>query len=160
VLRSQATQNAAQTPPDRKYYNCKEKGHYFNGCPNPCLHHPSVLITNIAPTSSEKTVKVCFHCGQRCHFALQCSDRCQRQTPPNKKCYNCEEKGHFANVIPNPCSHPPLPPSTKTAPNHKRGSTLVKMTTSCFNYGQVGHFVNRCPDLRQLSAPTRIWHKL
>jgi hypothetical protein len=77
VLRSQATQNATQTPPDQKYYTCEEKGHYFNGCPNPCIHCPSVSITNIAPTSSEKTAKVCFHCEQRCHFALQCPDRCQ-----------------------------------------------------------------------------------
>jgi hypothetical protein len=57
VLRSQATQNMIQTPLDRKYYNCEEKGHYFNRCPNPCLHCPSVLITNIAPTSSEKLPK-------------------------------------------------------------------------------------------------------
>jgi hypothetical protein len=63
VLRPQSTQNATQTPPDRKYYNCEEKGHYFNGCPNPCIHRPYVLIMNIAPTFSEKTVKVCFHCG-------------------------------------------------------------------------------------------------
>jgi hypothetical protein len=77
------------------------------------------------------------------------------QTPPDKKCYNCEEKGHFAITCPNPRSRPPLPPSTKTAPNHKRGSTSVKATTSCFNYGQVGHFANRCPDLRQLSTLTQ-----
>jgi hypothetical protein len=63
VLRSQATQNATQTPADRKYYNYEEKGHYFNGCPNPCIHRPSILITNIAPTSSEKTAKIYFHCG-------------------------------------------------------------------------------------------------
>jgi hypothetical protein len=77
VLRSQSTQNATQTAPDRKYYNCEEKCHYFNGCQIPCIHHPSVLITNIAPTSSEKTAKVCFHCGQRCHCALQCPYRYQ-----------------------------------------------------------------------------------
>jgi hypothetical protein len=77
VLRPQAMQNATQTPPDRKYYNCEEKGHYFNGCPNPCIHHPSVLITNIAPISSEKAAKVCFHYGQRGHFALQYPDQCQ-----------------------------------------------------------------------------------
>jgi hypothetical protein len=133
------------------------------GAPIPGIHHPSVLITNIAPTSIEKIVKVCFHCGQRCHFALQYPDRCQRQTPPDKKCYNCEEKGHFANACLNPRSRPPLPPSTKTAPNHKRGSTSVKATMSRFNYGQVGHFANRCPDLRQLSTQpkaTRIWHEL
>jgi hypothetical protein len=70
VLRPQATQNVTQTPPDRKYYNYEEKGHSFNGCPNPCIHHLFVLITNIAPTASEKTTKVCFHCGQRGHFAL------------------------------------------------------------------------------------------
>jgi hypothetical protein len=85
-------QNATQTPPDQKYYNCDEKGHYFNGCPNPCIHYPSVLITNIAPTSSEKNAKVCFHCRQRCQFSLQCLDQCQQQTPPDKKCYNCEDK--------------------------------------------------------------------
>jgi hypothetical protein len=135
VLRPQAMKNVTQTPPDRKYYNCEEKGHYFNGCPNPCVHLPSVLITNIAPTSSEKTAKVCFHCGQRCHFALHCPDRCQRHTPLDKKCYNCEEKGHFANACRNPRSHPPIPPSTTPSPNHTRGSTSVKATTSCFNYG-------------------------
>jgi hypothetical protein len=155
VLRPQATQNATQTPPDRKYYNCEEKGHYFHGCPNPCIHRPSVLIMNIAPTSSEKTAKICFHCGQRCHFALQYPDRCQRHTPPNKKCYNCEEKGHFANACPNTRSCPPLPPSTKIAPNHKRGSTSIKATTSCFNYGQVGHFTNRCPDLSTIDPNPR-----
>jgi hypothetical protein len=132
VLRYQATQNATQSPPDQKYYNCEEKGHYFNGCPNPRIHRPYVPIMNIAPTSSEKTAKVCFHCGQRGHFALQCSDRCQRQTPPDKKCYNCEEKEHFAIACSNPRSRPPLPPSTNTAPNHKRDSTSVKATTPCF----------------------------
>jgi hypothetical protein len=125
------------------------------GAPIPCIHRPSVLITTIGPTSSEKIIKVCFHCEQRCHFVLQYPDRCQRQTPPNRNCYNCEEKGHFTNVCPYPCSRPPLPPSTKTTPNHKRGSTSVKATTSWFNYGHVGHFANRCLDLRQLSTPTQ-----
>jgi hypothetical protein len=142
VLRFEATQNATQTPPDWKYYNCEEKDHYFKGCPNPCIHHPSILITNITPNSSKKTAKVCFHCGQRCHFAFQCPDRCQRQTPPDKKCYNCEEKGHFANACSNPHSRPPLTPSTKTATNHKRGSMSVKATTSSFNYGKVGNFAD------------------
>jgi hypothetical protein len=125
------------------------------GAPIPCIHHPYVLIMNLDPTSSEKIIKVSFHCGQRCHFALQYPDRCQRQTPPDKKCYNCEEKGHFANACPNPHSRPPLPPSIKTAPNHKIGSTLVKVTMSWLNYEQVGHFANRCPDLRQRSTPTQ-----
>jgi hypothetical protein len=155
VLRSQATQNVTQTPPDRKYKNCEEKAHYFNEFPTPCIRRSSVLITNIAPTSSEKTTNVCFHCGQRCHFALHYLNRCQRQTPPDKKCYNCEEKGHFANVCPNPRSRPPLPPSTKIATNHKRGSTSIKATTSGFNYGKVGHLANRCPNLCQLSTPTQ-----
>jgi hypothetical protein len=63
VLRPPATQNATQTPPDRKYYNCEDKSHYFNGCPNPCIHRPSILIMNMTPTASEKIAKVCFHCG-------------------------------------------------------------------------------------------------
>jgi hypothetical protein len=99
--------------------------------------------------------KDCFHCRQRCHFTLQCPDWCQRHTPPDKKCYNCEEKEHFANACPNPRSRHPLPPSTKIAPKHKKGSMSVKVTTSWYNYGQAGHFANRCPDLRQLSTPTQ-----
>jgi hypothetical protein len=63
--------------------------------------------------------------------------------------------GHFAITCSNPHSRPPLPASTKTTPNHKRGSTPVKATTSCFKYGQVGHFANWCSDLRQLSTPTQ-----
>jgi hypothetical protein len=31
----------------------------------------------------------------------------------------------------------------------------VKATMPCCNYGQVDHFANRCPDLRQLSTPTQ-----
>jgi hypothetical protein len=71
------------------------------------------------------------------------------------KCYNCGERGHLATTCPNLCSRPPLPPSTKTTPNHKGGSMSAKATTTCFNCGQVGHFANRCPDQWQLSTPTQ-----
>jgi hypothetical protein len=155
VLTPQATQNTAQTPPDRKYYNYGEKGHYFNRCSNPCIHLPSALIMNTTPTVWEKNVKVCFHCGQSVHFALQCPDRRQQQTPAKRKCYNCGERCHFSITCSNPRSRPPLPPSTKSAPNHKGGSTLAKATTSCFNYGQVYQFANRCPDQHQLLTPTQ-----
>jgi hypothetical protein len=30
---------------------------------------------------------------------------------------------------------------------------LAKATTSCIHFGQVGHFVNRCPDRHQQSNP-------
>jgi hypothetical protein len=43
VQGSQTAQNSAQTPPNQKYYNYGEKGHYFNECPNPCIHLPSAL---------------------------------------------------------------------------------------------------------------------
>jgi hypothetical protein len=72
-----AAQNTAQTPLDQKHYNGGERGHCFNGCPNPRIHLPFALITNTAPTSSKKTTKVCFHCDQSGHFALQCPDRRQ-----------------------------------------------------------------------------------
>jgi hypothetical protein len=143
-----------QTPPDQKYYNYGERGHYFNEYPNARMHLPSALIVNTAPISNKNTTNICFHCGQSGHFALQCPDRCQRQTPPNKKCYSYEGKRHFVISCPNPCSTPPLPSSTK-ASNHKGGSMSAKETTPCFNYGQVGHFANRCPNMRQLSTPTQ-----
>jgi hypothetical protein len=155
VQRSQAAQNTTKAPPDRKYYNCGENVHYINRCRNPHVHLPSTLITNTTPTFSEKNAKVCFHCGQSCHFALQCPDRRQRQTPLSKKYYNYKEKGHLAITCPNPRSCCPLPLSAKSAPSLKGRSTSVKAITSCFNYGQVGHFANRCPDLRQLLAPTQ-----
>jgi hypothetical protein len=127
MLRSQATQRH-KPHQIRSTRIVRRKVTISTSAPIPCIHRPSILIMNIAPTSSEKIVKICFHCGQRCHFALQYPNWCQWQTPPNKKCYNCEEKWHFANACPNPCSHPPLPPSTKATPNHKRGSTSVKAT--------------------------------
>jgi hypothetical protein len=42
----------------------------------------------------------------------------------------------------------------KAAQNHKEGSTSAKTTMTCLRCGQVGHYVNRCPEPRQSSTPT------
>jgi hypothetical protein len=65
------------------------------------------------------------------------------------------KKRDFAVTCSNPHSRPALPPLTNAAPNYKGGYTSVKVTTSYFNYGQVGQFTKRCPDQHQLSAPTQ-----
>jgi hypothetical protein len=38
------------------------------------------------------------------------------RTPPEKKCYNYGQKGHFVIMRPNPCSHPPLTPTSNSKP--------------------------------------------
>jgi hypothetical protein len=39
---------------------------------------------------------------------------------------------------------------TPTTPN----ATLNKSNTTCFNYGQKGHYANHCPSRRKSSTPT------
>jgi hypothetical protein len=109
VLRSQATQNVTQTPPDQKYYNCEEKGHYFNGCPNPCIHCPSVPIKNIASTSSEKIASIVNRdVTLPSNAPIDANDRPHR----TRNVINVKKRGHFAIACFNPHSRPPLPPST------------------------------------------------
>jgi hypothetical protein len=40
---SLSNQNAIQTPPDKKFYDCEEKGHFAITCPNPCACPPLPL---------------------------------------------------------------------------------------------------------------------
>jgi hypothetical protein len=118
---------------------------------------------DITPTFNEKIVKVCFHCGQRCHFALQYPNWCQWQTPPNKKCNNCEEKGHFANVCPNPRSRPPLPPSTRQHPITKevlRQSKRPRHDSIMDRLVILPIDARTRVNYRPQPKATRIWHEL
>jgi hypothetical protein len=49
VQRTQAAQDRLQA--DRRCYNCGEKGHYANQCPNPRTHANHTATATPAPTS-------------------------------------------------------------------------------------------------------------
>jgi hypothetical protein len=56
VQRTQATQDPQQA--DRRFYNCGEKGHYANRCPNPCTCANQTATTTPVPTSGANSVLV------------------------------------------------------------------------------------------------------
>jgi hypothetical protein len=49
VLRSQATQNATQTPPDQKCYNCGQKSHFANVYPNQQYYPDVTMVATSTP---------------------------------------------------------------------------------------------------------------
>jgi hypothetical protein len=124
--------NALVTFSNRICYGSGEKGHYVNKYPQ---RHPNGQPTEmgIATTQSiqfSNSYKSQIIGNQNVQ-RLQATQNAI-QTPAKRKCYNYGERSHHAIMCPNPRSRPPLPLSTKTAPNHKGGSTLAKATTSCF----------------------------
>jgi hypothetical protein len=49
----------------------------FQWVPQSMYTSPFCIDHEYSSNIQQKTAMVCFHCGQRCHFALQCPDRCQ-----------------------------------------------------------------------------------
>jgi hypothetical protein len=56
IQRTQATQDPLQA--NRRYYNCGDKGHYANQCPNPCTRANQTAIAMPALTSGANTIPV------------------------------------------------------------------------------------------------------
>jgi hypothetical protein len=56
VQRTQATEDPQQA--DRRCYNCGEKGHYANRCPNSCIRANQPAIATPAPTHGANSVPV------------------------------------------------------------------------------------------------------
>jgi hypothetical protein len=56
VQRTQATQDPLQV--DHRCYNCGDKGHYANRCPNPCTHAKQTATAIPAPTSGANSIPV------------------------------------------------------------------------------------------------------
>jgi hypothetical protein len=113
------------------------EGSLFQWVPQSTYTSPFYTDHEYNSNPNKKTVKICFHCGQSGQFALQCPDRRQRQTSTQGKALA-------------PMLHLT---TAKTTPNQKGSATSAKVTTSCFNGRQVGHFANQYPNGHQQLAP-------
>jgi hypothetical protein len=73
VQRTQATQDPLHA--DRRCYNCGDKGHYANRCPNPRTRANQTATATPAPTSRVNSVPVAakqnYACGRVNHIAME-----------------------------------------------------------------------------------------
>jgi hypothetical protein len=73
VQRTQATQDPHQA--DRRSYNCCEKGHYANRCPNSCIHVNQPGIATPTPTHGANSVPITakqnYACERINHVAMK-----------------------------------------------------------------------------------------
>jgi hypothetical protein len=73
VQRTQATQDPQQA--DRRCYNCGEKGHYVNRCPNSCTRANQPAIATPAPTRGANFIPVAakqnYACGRVNHVTVE-----------------------------------------------------------------------------------------
>lgn len=128
--------------PHVKCYNCNEKGHLSQNCPQPKKISVCFLCGDVGHVKRFCPNELCFNCHEPGHMSKQC--RKPRRRPFNR-CNRCHVLGHIANDCPDRWRQYHL--TTEVGPLVRPDRPVSSPSpVYCYNCGNQGHYGHECQE--------------
>lgn len=127
-------------------YNCNEKGHFSQFCPEPKKISVCFLCGNAGHVKRNCPNELCFNCHEPGHMSKQCK---KPRTRPFDRCQRCHVLGHLANDCPDLWRQYHL--TTEVGPIICPGRPASPpRAVYCYNCGHQGHYGHECQEENSL----------
>ncbi|KAL9978557.1 hypothetical protein ACROYT_G016089 [Oculina patagonica] len=126
--------------PHVRCYNCNEKGHLSQNCPEPKKITVCFLCGGVGHVKRYCPNELCFNCYEPGHMSKQCRKPRRR---PFDRCNRCHVVGHLANDCPDRWRQYHL--TTQVGPIVRPDKPVSPPpSVYCYNCGEKGHYGHEC----------------